>query len=162
MKKIAYAEALVRQQQPQSKNKRTFLVKNIEFIRLRSDCVVNVLSGVVPTDKAELQQFESQLRHISGKHFSVLQRSELFQKTKGHSLIRLIVRPCLQSYRKKPTEEFVLVPRNMFKTDQPQVLQIINNPFKNKQVKTTIAFTENVETRATTSSHTAEHGAIDQ
>ena len=32
-----------------------------------------------------------------------------------------------------PTEEFVLIPRNMFTTEQPQVSQILNNPLtKNK------------------------------
>ena len=32
-----------------------------------------------------------------------------------------------------PTEEFVLIPRNMFTTAQPQVSQILNNPLtKNK------------------------------
>ena len=34
-----------------------------------------------------------------------------------------------------PTEEFVLNPRNMFTTEQPQVSQILNNPFTKNQSK---------------------------
>ena len=61
-----------------------------------------------------------------------------------------------------PTEEFVLIPRNMFTTEQPQVSQILNNPLTKKQVETTIASTENFKTRATRSGNTAEHRATDR
>ena len=114
---------------PKSKSKRIFLAQDIEFIWFLSDCVMNVLSGVVPINKKELQQFEPQLRQLSEKYFSALERSKLFQTTRGHSLIQLIARP----YRKMPTEEFVLIRRNMCTTEQPQVSQILNNPLtKNK------------------------------
>ena len=34
-----------------------------------------------------------------------------------------------------PTEEFVLVPRNMFTTEQPQVLQILKDPVARNKSK---------------------------
>ena len=61
---------------------------------------MNVLSGVVSINKKELQKFESQLRQLSEKHFNALQRSKLFQTTRGHSLIRLIATPCLEYLKK--------------------------------------------------------------
>ena len=60
---------------------------------------MNVLSGVVPINKKELQQFEPQLQ-LSEKYFSALERSKLFQTTIGHSLIQLIARPCLEYLQK--------------------------------------------------------------
>ena len=50
-----------------SKSKRIFLAQDIEFIWFLSDCVMNVLSGDVPINNKELQQFEPQLRQISEK-----------------------------------------------------------------------------------------------
>ena len=85
---------------PKSKSKRIFLAQDIEFIWFLSDCVMNVLSGVVPINKKELQQFEPQLRQLSEKYFSALERSKLFQTTRGHSLIQLIARPCLEYLQK--------------------------------------------------------------
>ena len=85
---------------PKSSGKRIFLAQDIDFIWFLSDCVMNVLSGVVSINKKELQKFESQLRQLSEKHFSALQRSKLFQTTRGHSLIRLIARPCLEYLKK--------------------------------------------------------------
>ena len=61
---------------------------------------MNVLSGVVPINKKELQQFEPQLRQLSEKYFSSLERSKLFQTTRGPSLIQLIARPCLEYLQK--------------------------------------------------------------
>ena len=85
---------------PKSKSKRNFLAQNVEFIWFLSDCVMNVLSGVVPINKKELQKFESQLRQLSEKRFDALQSSKLFQTTRGHSLVRLIARPCIQVLQK--------------------------------------------------------------
>ena len=48
-----------------SKSKRIFLAQDIDFIWFLSDCVMNVLSGVVPINKKELKQFEPQLRQLS-------------------------------------------------------------------------------------------------
>ena len=61
---------------------------------------MNVLSGVVSINKTELQKFESQLRQLSEKHFKAVQRSKHFQTTRGHSLIRLIARSCLEYLKK--------------------------------------------------------------
>ena len=85
---------------PNSKYKRNFLAQDNEFIWFLNDCVMNVLSGVVPINKKELRQFESQLRQLSEKRFDALQRSKLFQTTRGHSLIRLTARPCLDILQK--------------------------------------------------------------
>ena len=82
------------------KSKRIFLAQDIESIWFLSDCVMNVLSGVVPINKKELQQFEPQLRQLSEKYFSALERSKLFQTTREHSLIQLIARPCLEYLQK--------------------------------------------------------------
>ena len=85
---------------PKSRGKRNFLAHDIDFIWFLSDCVMNVLTGVVWINKKELQKFESQLRQTSEKHFNALQRSMFFQTTRGHSLIRLIARPCLEYLKK--------------------------------------------------------------
>ena len=61
-----------------------------------------------------------------------------------------------------PTEEFVLIPRNMFTTEQPQVSQILNNPLTKNKSKQLSLLQENFKTRATRSGHTAEHRATDR
>ena len=61
---------------------------------------MNVLSGVVPIKKKELQQFESQLRQFSENCFDALQKSKFFQTTRGHFLIQLTVRPCIEFLQK--------------------------------------------------------------
>ena len=85
---------------PKSKSKRIFLAQDIEFIWFLNDSVMKLLSGVVPINKKELQQFEPQLRQLSEKFFSALVRNKLFQTTRGHSLIQLIARPCLEYLQK--------------------------------------------------------------
>ena len=85
---------------PKSRGKRNFLAQDIDFIWFLSDCVMNVRSRVVSINKTELQKFESQLQQLSEKHFNALKRSKLFQTTRGHSLIRLIARPCLEYVKK--------------------------------------------------------------
>ena len=66
---------------PKSRGKQIFLAQDIDFIWFLSDCVMNVLSGVVPINKTEMEKFESQLRQLSEKHFNALQRSKFFQAT---------------------------------------------------------------------------------
>ena len=66
-----------------------------------------------------------------------------------------------------PTEEFVLIPRNMFTTEQPQVSQILNNPLtKNKSKQLSLlqrtSKQEAVIQQNTRSGHTAEHGATNR
>ena len=41
------------------------LVRDGDFIWFLSDCVMNVLSGVVPVNKKELKKFEKTLRTLS-------------------------------------------------------------------------------------------------
>ena len=63
---------------PNLKSKRIFLAQDNEFICFLIDCAMNVLSGVVPINNAELKQFYSQLRQSSENYLSVLQRIKLF------------------------------------------------------------------------------------
>ena len=57
---------------------------------------MNVLSGVVPTNKTKSQKFETELRQLSDKKFGKESTSKLFQTARGHRLIQLLAKPCLQ------------------------------------------------------------------
>ena len=48
-----------------SKTKSNILKSNLDFIWFLSDCVKNVLSGVVPINKTKIQKFETALRQLS-------------------------------------------------------------------------------------------------
>ena len=147
---------------PKSKSKRIFLAQDIEFIWFLSDCVMNVLSGVVPINKKELQQFEPQLRQLSEKYFSALERSKLFQTTRGHSLIQLIARPCLEYLQKNANWGICAHSSQHVYNWTTSSFANIKQSTNKKQVETTIASTENFKTRATRSGHTAEHRATDR
>ena len=56
----------------------------LPFIWFFSDCVMNVLAGVVPINKAKMEKFETQLRQLSNKTFSSESKSQRLQTVKGH------------------------------------------------------------------------------
>ena len=146
---------------PKSRGKRIFLDQDFDFIWFLSDCVMNVLSGVVPINKTELQKFESQQRQLSEKIFNALQRSKLFQTTRVHSLIRLIAKPCLEYLKKNANGRFCAYsPQNVYNWTTSGFANI-EGPNCTKQVKTNIASAENIETRAARSSYSSEHRATD-
>ena len=63
------------------------LFSDSDFIWFLSDCVMNVLSGVVPVNKKELKKFEKFLRQLLkvGK----TERLKLIKSPSGISLIQL-------------------------------------------------------------------------
>ena len=50
------------------------LLKDGDFIWFLSDCVMNVLSGVVPVNKKELKKFEKTLRQLSNRKVGKTER----------------------------------------------------------------------------------------
>ena len=105
--------------------------------------------------KKELQQFESQLRQLCGKSFDALHRSKLFQKTRGCSLIRVIARPCTEFLQKSAYWGTCADSSQLFYNWTTPSFANIKRAVHEKQVKTTIASTENFTRRATRSGHTA-------
>ena len=90
---LAYAQAMG--------NKRTENTAQIEilhqgdFIWFLSDCVMNVLSGVVPIKKVELKKFEKPLRKLADRRVEKRERIKVFRSDSGIRLIKLIALPCI-------------------------------------------------------------------
>ena len=55
------------------------LLKDGDFIWFLSDCVMNVLSGVVPVNKKELKKFEKTLRQLSNRKVGKTERLKIIQ-----------------------------------------------------------------------------------
>ena len=69
------------------------LFSDSDFIWFLSDCVMNVLSGVVPVNKKELKKFEKTLRQLSIRK---TERLKIIQSPSGNNLIQLIALPCIE------------------------------------------------------------------
>ena len=65
------------------------LFSDSDFIWFLSDCVMNVLSGVVPVNKKELKKFEKILRQLSNRKVGKTERLKLIKSPSGISLIQL-------------------------------------------------------------------------
>ena len=72
------------------------LFSDSDFIWFLSDCVMNVLSGVVPVNKKELKKFEKTLRQLSNRKVGKTEQLKLIKSPSGISLIQLIAMPCIQ------------------------------------------------------------------
>ena len=72
------------------------LLKNGDFIWLLCDCVMNVLSGVVPVNKKELKKLEKTLRQLSNWKVGKTERLKIIQSPSGNNLIQLIALPCIE------------------------------------------------------------------
>ena len=72
------------------------LDRDSDFIWFLSDCVMNVLSGVVPVNKKEFKKFEKTLRTLSNRKVGKTERLKLIQSPSGTSLIQLIANPCVE------------------------------------------------------------------
>ena len=51
-----------------------------DFIWFLSDCVMNVLSGVVPINKVELKKFEKPLRKLADRKLKKVRESKFFDQ----------------------------------------------------------------------------------
>ena len=72
------------------------LFSDSDFIWFLSDCVMNVLSGVVPVNKKELKKIEKTLRQLSNRKVGKTERLKLIKSPSGISLIQLIAIPCIE------------------------------------------------------------------
>ena len=72
------------------------LLKDGNFIWFLGDCVMNVLSGVVPVNKKELKKFEKTLRQLSNKKVGKTERLKIIQSPSGNNLIQLIALPSIE------------------------------------------------------------------
>ena len=66
-----------------------------DFIWFLSDCVMNVLSGVVPINDVEFEKFEKQLRKFADRRVGKSARFKIFRTDSGIRLIKLIAFPCM-------------------------------------------------------------------
>ena len=66
-----------------------------DFIWFLSDCVMNVLSGVVPINKVELKKFEKSLRKLADRRVEKRERIKISRSDSGIRLIKLIALPCI-------------------------------------------------------------------
>ena len=71
------------------------LLNDGEFIWFLSDCVMNVLSGVVQAIK-KLKKFEKTLRQLSNRKVGKTERLKIFQSPSGNNRIQLIALPCIE------------------------------------------------------------------
>ena len=72
------------------------LLKDGEFNWFLSDCVMNVLSGVVPVNKKERKKFEKTLRQLSNRKVGKTERLKIIRSPSGNNLIQLIsLLPCI-------------------------------------------------------------------
>ena len=87
-------------QWPNSTNKNSNieseLLKDGDFIWFLNDCVMNVLSGVVPVNKKELKNFEKTLRQILNMKVGKTERLKKIQSPSGNNLIQLIALPWIE------------------------------------------------------------------
>ena len=97
-----------------------------DFIWFLSDCVMNVLSGVTPINKVELKKFEKPLRKLADRRVEKSERIKIFRSDSGIRLIKLRYLVLL-FWSKMHTEEFVLIPCQMYANEQPQIAQLVNN-----------------------------------
>ena len=65
-----------------------------DFFWFLSDCVMNVLSGVVPISKVEFKKFEKPLRKLADRRVEKRDR-KIFRSDSGIRLIKLIALPCI-------------------------------------------------------------------
>ena len=72
------------------------LVRDRDFIWFLSDCVMNVLSGVVPVNKKRTEKFEKTLRQLSNRKIGKTEQLKLIQSPSGTNLIQLIALPCIE------------------------------------------------------------------
>ena len=72
------------------------LLMDGDFIWFLSDCVMNVLSGVVPVNTKEIKKLEKTLRQLSNRKVGKTERLKLIQSPTGTSLIQLIALPCIE------------------------------------------------------------------
>ena len=80
------------------RNEKTAQIKTLhrgDFIWFLSDCVMNVLSGVVPINKVELKKFEKSLRKLADRRVEESERIKIFRSDSGIRLIKLIALPCI-------------------------------------------------------------------
>ena len=59
------------------------LVRDGDFNWFLSDCVMNVLSGVVPVNKKELKKFEKNLRTLSNREAGKTERLKRIQSPRA-------------------------------------------------------------------------------
>ena len=71
------------------------ILHKVDFIWFLVDCVMNVLSGVVPINKVELKKFEKPLRTLADRQVGKSERINIFRSDSGIRLIKLIALPCI-------------------------------------------------------------------
>ena len=103
-----------------------------DFNWFLSDCVMNVLSGIVPINKVELKKFEKPLRKLADRRVEKSERIKIFR---SDSRVRLIKMIALLFWSKMNTEEFVLIPRQMYANEQPQIAQLLINKIVRERAK---------------------------
>ena len=138
---------------PKSRGKRIFLAQDIGFIWFLSDCVMNRIESNESNPNCENFQ-KNILTHYKEVSFSK-------QRERRHSLIRLIARPCLEYLKKNANWRIrAYSPQHVYNWATSGFANI-KGPNCTKQIKTTIASTVNIESRAVRSSYSPEHRATD-
>ena len=106
-----------------------------KLIWFLSDCVMSVLSGVVPINKVEFKKLEKPLRKLAVRRVEKMRESKIFiqilESVKLNSLRYLVL--CFWS--KMHTEEIVLILRQMYANEQPQITQLLNNKSVREKAK---------------------------
>ena len=66
-----------------------------DFIWFLSDCVMNVLSGVVTIIKVELKKFEKPIIKLADRRVGKIERIKVFRSDSGTRLIKHLALPCI-------------------------------------------------------------------
>ena len=65
--------------------KHSVLTHDEEFSHFIVECILNILSGVIPVDIVQLQQFETELRQLALKTVSFQKKIRILKSTKENS-----------------------------------------------------------------------------
>ena len=90
--KRKHVDTLQRWSKLKHEQKHSVLTHDEEFSHFIVECILNILSGVIPVDIEQLQQFETELRQLALK--TNKKKIKILKSHRGNQLILFISQPC--------------------------------------------------------------------
>ena len=78
------------------KLKKNYIRNDEEFISFLTDCLFNILSGVVPIDLKGLKRFEKEVKVLTNKTTKHKTKVDILSSGQGKKLIEFIAIPCIR------------------------------------------------------------------
>ena len=92
--KRKHVDTLQRWSKLKHEQKHSVLTHDEEFSHFIVECILNILSGVIPVDIEQLQQFETELRQLALKTNSFQKKIKILKSNRGNQLLLFISQPC--------------------------------------------------------------------